>query len=332
MNETPATPNTEPVNHIPDPAPAPSPASTPIETAPPKKTDEPVLILTYGPSGSGKTTDNGYSFPNALFIAAPGALQSIRNTVGYEPTFTTANTISDVTNLINTIGKYRAKGTNSPIDAVVIDDFSFLTEQTFATLEKKFNGFKLWGELRDQVMEFRNAARFAKVHIIMNAWEQPPKDRKGGGRVKGGPQLSGNLPEQVPAMFDMVLRCGFDTMRKPWSGVYQCSLDPNYIMKDRLHIAARCNPAPMNLAELLRASGYAVSRRADAPWQEGAVETIAKRLLDGGPERDREQANGAFATLRSSGVPETLCRWTIRDALDRAVIRRALAAQNNLFF
>lgn len=307
----------------------PAPAAAPV-----KKNDDPVLILTYGPSGSGKTTDNGYSFPNALFIAAPGALQSIRNTVGYEPQATKADSISDVTKLINHIGIHREKGGFTNIDSIVIDDFSFLTEQTFAMLEKKHKGggFGLWGELREQVMGFRNAARFAKVHIIMNAWEQPPKDRKGGGRVKGGPQLSGNLPEQVPAMFDMVLRCGFDTMRKPWSGVYQCSLDPNYIMKDRLHIASRCNPAPMNLAELLRAAGYSVSRRTDAPWQEDAVETIARRLLDGGPGQDREQANAMFATLRAKGISEQYVRWTIRDALDRAVIRRAIAAQDNTFF
>ncbi len=35
--------------------------------------EQPVVICTYGPSGIGKSTDMGYSFPNALFIAAPGA-------------------------------------------------------------------------------------------------------------------------------------------------------------------------------------------------------------------------------------------------------------------
>ena len=330
--ETPTTTSAQATTEIQTAAPI-SPTRPPADEPAPKK-KEPVLILTYGPSGSGKTTDNGYSFPNALFIAAPGALQSIRSTVGFEPNTTKAESISDVTKLINHIGSHREKGGFTHIDSIVIDDFSFLTEQTFSLLEKKHKGggFALWGELRDQVMDFRNAARFAKVHIIMNAWEQPPKDRKGGGRVKGGPQLSGNLPEQVPAMFDMVLRCGFDTMRKPWSGVYQCSLDPNYIMKDRLHIASRCNPAPMNLAELLRAAGYAVSRRADAPWQEEVVETIARRLLDAGPAQDREQANTMFATLRAKGISEPNVRWTIRDALDRAVIRRAMAVQDNTFF
>lgn len=58
---------------------------------------DPVLSLSYGPSGIGKTTDTGLSFPNALFIAAPGALQSIRNVAGYDPLVENASTLLDVT-------------------------------------------------------------------------------------------------------------------------------------------------------------------------------------------------------------------------------------------
>ena len=120
---------------------------------------DPVLAMSYGPSGIGKTTDTGLSFPNALFIAAPGALQSVKNVAGYTPLVENATTIPDVTKLINTIASYRAKGADTKIDAIVADDFSYLAEQTFAQLEKKFNGFRLWGELRDAIIDFRNAAR-----------------------------------------------------------------------------------------------------------------------------------------------------------------------------
>jgi len=291
---------------------------------------DPVLALSYGPSGGGKTTDTGLSFPNALFIAAPGALQSVRNVAGYEPLVENAATIPDVTKLITTIGQYKAKGSDTKIDAVVVDDFSYLAEQTFAQLEKKFNGFRLWGELRDAVIDFRNAARFAKVHIVMNAWEQPPKDKPGGGRVKGGPMLSGNLPEQVPAMFDMVLRCGLDPMRKPWPGIYQCVADPNYIMKDRLNIAAACHPAPMNMAELIRGAGYTVSRLPALVWQEEIVEKVSQQMMTEGPARDKDIANAAYADLARHVSPPH-ARWTLRDALDRTVIRRALKARDTTF-
>jgi hypothetical protein len=291
---------------------------------------DPVLSLSYGPSGIGKTTDTGLSFPNALFIAAPGALQSIRNVAGYSPLVENAYTIPDVTKFITAIGQYKAKGSDTKIDAVVVDDFSYLAEQTFASLEKKFNGFRLWGELRDAVLDFRNAARFAKVHIIVNCWEQAPKDKAGGGRVKGGPMLSGNLPEQVPAMFDMVLRCGQDPMRKPWQGIYQCTLDPNYIMKDRLNVAAAAHPAPMNMAELIRAAGYVISRHPDMAWQEEMVETVAVSMLQAGPTQDKDIANKVYGDLvRHATVPQA--RWTLRDAMDRAVIRRALAARDATF-
>jgi len=291
---------------------------------------DPVLALSYGPSGAGKTTDTGLSFPNALFIAAPGALQSVRNVGGYEPLVESATTIPDVTKLITTIGQYKAKGADTKIDAVVVDDFSYLAEQTFAQLEKKFNGFRLWGELRDAVIDFRNAARFAKVHIVMNAWEQPPKDKIGGGRVKGGPMLSGNLPEQVPAMFDMVLRCGLDPMRKPWPGIYQCVADPNYIMKDRLNIASACHPAPMNMAELIRAAGYTVSRLPSLSWQEEIVEKLANQMTAEGPARDKDIANAAYLDLVKHVAPPH-ARWTLRDALDRTIIRRALKARDSVF-
>jgi hypothetical protein len=292
---------------------------------------DPVLALTYGPSGIGKTTDTGLSFPNALFIAAPGALQSIRNVAGYSPLVENATTIPDVTKLITTIGSYKAKGSDTKIDSVVVDDFSYLAEQTFAQFEKKFNGFRLWGELRDAVIDFRNAARFAKVHIVVNCWEQPPKDKPGGARVKGGPMLSGNLPEQVPAMFDMVLRCGLDPMRKPWPGIYQCVADANYVMKDRLNVATAAHPAPMNMAELIRAAGYDVSRHPDLAWQEDVVSKVSAQMIQDGAAKDKETANAVYADLVKNAVNPLHARWTLRDAMDRSVISRALSARNSVF-
>jgi hypothetical protein len=137
---------------------------------------ESIMVCTYGPSGIGKTTDQGYSFPSALFVAAPGALQSIRTTCGYEPASTNnVTTLSEATALLQQVA--------GDFSAVVIDDFSFMAEQTFSSLEKKYSGFKLWGKLRDVALEFRNTARYCGVDVILNCWEQPPKTKPDGSAV-----------------------------------------------------------------------------------------------------------------------------------------------------
>lgn len=285
---------------------------------------EPAFVLTYGPSGSGKTTDNGYSFPRALFIAARGALQSIRNVCGYDPQVEAATTIEDITKRIISIkpGQY---------DSVVVDDFSFIAEQTIAKLEKKFTGFKLWGELRDLTLDFRNAARYANCHVVLNAWEVGPKERAGQ-RVRGGPMLPANMPEQVPAMTDLTLRCGIDTMRKPWPGIYRCFLSSDYVMKDRFDVVPRIDPAPMNLAEILRAVGYTVARHPELEWQEEIVETVAQQILTAPTSETVKIANETYAALIANGATSNAARWTLRDGVDRSVIRRALASRNDTFF
>ena len=284
--------------------------------------DEPVVVMTYGPSGVGKTTDMGYSFPRALFIAAPGALTSIRSVCGYEPTRVWVDTLSEATDLIEAAsGKYQT---------VVIDDFSFLAEQTFSTLEKKYSGFRLWGELRDTALTFRDKARMSGVNVVFNCWEQPPKIKHDGARVRGGPMLSGRLPEQIPALCDVVLRAVHEPGNQPWPAVYRCSADPNYVMKDRFDIASIADPVPMNLAEILRAAGLKVPRLPDFPKQEAEVEAIASSLT-GSVKDDTELLNEIYASLVQSGTPVPVARWTLRDSLDRAVLRRARRQAEGVF-
>jgi len=286
---------------------------------------DPALILTYGPSGNGKTTDCGYSFPRALFIATRGALQSIRSVCGYEPRVENCSTIDEVTSRIKALKP-------GEVDSVVVDDFSYLAEQTISSMEKKYTGFKLWGALRDSTLAFRNAARYASSHIVLNCWEQAPKNKEDGSRVRGGPMLPGKLPEQRPAMCDMVRRCGLDTMRKPWPGVYRCHVSSDYVMKDRFNIAQMIDPAPMNLAEIMRNVGYKVARHPDLEWQEDIVETVAQQILAGSPGEMVNIANGVYKSLLSNGASPTAAKWTLRDGVDRAVIRRALAVRNDAFF
>jgi hypothetical protein len=141
--------------------------------------------------------------------------------------------------------------------------------------------------------------------------------------------LSGRLPEQIPAMCDMVFRCGHEAMRRPWAGVYRCGYSVDYVMKDRFNVASRLDPAPMNLAEILRAAGYDVQRHKDLPWQEEIVVSLSSALIDGAPLADT--VNSSYKTLVDAGVAPAAAKWTMRDAMDRAVIRRALRAADDVF-
>jgi hypothetical protein len=288
--------------------------------------NEPFVICTYGPSGAGKSTDMGYSFPTALFVAAPGALSSISSVCGYTPDRAEVPTIAEGTSLI----EHTAKG--KKYDTIVFDDFSFLAEQTLNHYEKKkLTGFKLWDALRDDALTFREKSRYCGINVVLNAWEQVPKTKPDGSRVRGGPQLSGKLPEQIPAMCDVVLRACYEQSRKPWPWVYRCNSDPSYVMKDRFKTAAQVDPGPMNLSEILRASGRHIARHPKLPNQEAEVAAIAG-VLTGVPSADLALANQIYGGLVSKGYPPEVATWTLRDAVDRAVIREAKRAAVMYFF
>lgn len=288
--------------------------------------DEPFLVCTYGASGIGKTTDQGYSFPRGLFIAAPGALTSIETTCGYRPDRADLKTLKEANALIDQISKSRK------YDTIIFDDFSFLAQQTLNQLETSGKtGFKLWDAMRDLALEFRDKARYCKVNVVLNAWEAPPRTKPDGTRIRGGPQLPSNLPEQIPAMCDVVLRALHEPARQPWPAVYRCSPDPSYAMKDRFGTAARVDPSPMNLAELLRASGRVIARHGDLPNQEAEVEAISQSL-SGNIRQDMPLVNQVFKALLDKGHSTSVARWTMRDAVDRAVIRSAVQASSQTFF
>jgi hypothetical protein len=86
----------------------------------------------------------------------------------------------------------------------------------------------------------------------------------------------------------------------------------------------------MNLAELLRAAGHIVVRHPDIPKQEEYVAAIAADL-SGDTLEDAEKANAYYKELRGSGIGANAVRWTVRDAMDRAVIRRCLDQHDSVF-
>ena len=85
----------------------------------------------------------------------------------------------------------------------------------------------------------------------------------------------------------------------------------------------------MNLGEILRAAGIKVSRYKGLEWQEDFVEQVAQKILAEG--NDIMLANEFYRNLLEKGIDYRIARWTLRDAMDRAIIRRGLAATQQQF-
>jgi hypothetical protein len=285
-------------------------------TAPAPYGGEKSVTVIYGPSSLGKTTDVLYSFPNGLFLAPPGALKPAHNVVGHVPASAEASTIEDATKRLREAAK------TGKYDSVIVDDFSLLSEQTVAHLEnvKKLSGFKLWGVVRDHVLEFRDTARRCGMHVVLIAHESAPRTVNGT-FVRGGPKLPGRLPEDLPTACDTVLRAAHDTTRKGWHASYRCTVDdPQWVLKDRHGVTP--DRAPMNLAEILRAAGYEIRRAVGLEWQEPIVEALSNALV-------ADPANAATYLAEGQGMAGNHTenplhiRWVLRDALDRAALTRA---------
>lgn len=272
------------------------------------------VIAIYGPSGAGKTTDLLYSFPNGIFIAPPGAIKPAHKVVGHVPESTEAATIMEATELVKKLGQ------NKKYDAIIVDDFSLLAEQTVAALEKKLSGFKLWGEMRNVVLAFRDTARRAGMHVVLTAHESTPRTVNGT-FIRGGPKLPGRLPEDVPTACDLVLRASFDGNRRGWHGCYRCTIDDTqWVTKDRHGVTP--DRAPMNTAEILRAAGYFIRRPPGLEWQEELVEALASAMT-ADPSSEAALVQEAIELAREHTDDDLHIRWVLRDSLDRSILQRA---------
>lgn len=281
----------------------------------------PMVAVLYGVPKTGKTTDILYSLPRSFFFARPPALKPSIKVVGYEPP---PNQIW-YTNRIQEMTKYLPK-LGSEFDSVAVDDFSVQAEETYNAIKAAYKGsnnYAPWGFLRQEVIDFINAARDCGKHVIINTHEGPPKT-KNGAVIRGGPQLPTDLPEKLPALADTVLRAYPDPNRLgPWKMVYRCTeTDPNYISGDRNGVTP--DMAPMNLGEIMRAAGYKLRRAPGLEWLDEVAELIAGYLLNATSQQQPEVMAAAADYMRTRGVTNDLhMRWAMRDGLDRAMLRKA---------
>ena len=142
--------------------------------------------------------------------------------------------------------------------------------------------------------------------------------------------LSGRLVEKVPAICDQVFRVGREENRLSWPHSYLCDRNNSkWVMKDRMNLAYDLHPAPMNMGEILRAAGYNISRLPALEGQEAVVEQLSQHFLAEGQSHDT--VNSIFEKLVSNGQDPKAARWTMRDAMDRAIIKRAIQQKNKRF-
>ncbi len=296
--------------------------------------NEPSLIMTYAPSGWGKTVDTLYSFPDALFIAQPGALKPWLNVVGlpYEPAHAPkCRTIPEATQIIreHTV----AKGKTRRFTAIVCDDWSLMCDASFSQVETDFpkGGIQFWGGVRKMLLEFRQGARDAGMHIVINCHERGPHTDDKKGFVRGGPMLPGTMPEDFPKSCDMVLRVMKEDSYPDWHMVYSAHEgSDDYVEKDRHgFVPPTTKLAPMNLGELMRqgfpeGSEFAIRRPRGLEWMEKVVEQVASRLRGTSPgDVKQKEILSAFRPLIESKYTKVMphIRWIFRDAVARAILR-----------
>ena len=307
---------------------------------------DPVLGTLYGPPKVGKTTDLGYSFPRAVWVAAPGATAPLTSVCGYDPIHKPIDimTLDDAIRLMERIA---ANPKQLDVDAMIVDDLTLYVDRTVRSLSASGVGAKdprqLWGAVRLKLLVLRDTARRAGLHVFFNTHEQGPRINSGT-RVRGGPALPGAAAEMVPAACDVVLRAvpNPTNISIGWKVNYRCTVeDQDYVSGDRYNVTP--DYCPMNIGEILRAQGFVVRRHPEMPWQEEIVEKIAIALLTDISNADLIKRGLALAfeeaykrASMSKGVdPSTAEKraiWTQRDAYDRAIIRNAQAHHRRRLF
>jgi intein/homing endonuclease len=274
------------------------------------------------------TTDLIYSFPEAFFIAPPGALKPSVNVVGWDVPDAhryDARSIPDAIRKLREVSSKPCPHCGCTFTACGVDDFSLLAELSFALLERvgpasesgklpaakspdgvqrtgsSLTGWQLWGGLADEVLDFRDTARRVGVHVSMNCHETAAK-MVNGLTQRGGPKLPGRLPESLPAGCDLVLRAtGTGAVvgaagKLGWTGVYRCNPnDPGFVSGDRHGVTP--DMSPMNIAEILRAAGYTIPRPKALAWMDEAVAFLAASWMKADPTQDSVTMKDAAAWL-----------------------------------
>lgn len=279
------------------------------------QTDATIGIIA-GKLKTGKTVALIAAFPEAVFVAAPNALDCGASLLGWDvPRNRRLDlvTIRDVTKAIPSVAKVSKQ--------IVIDDLSIMGERTVYDAEKvrKLKGWKIWDAVRDDLLELRATALRCGLHVWFSSHLKGPK----GDRL-GGPDLPGQMPESFPAVASCMLRVVYDPAQLGgWPWALSAVGDGLYAAGDRLSIVK--DRTPMNVREILLASGRDIPRPKALAWMDKPCAALAARMAGQTPQDQMAIGRKAFDALVKAGRNPLHVRWLCRDAIHRTVI----TAQNS---
>lgn len=280
-----------------------------------------IFLCLYGPSKAGKTVASAAAASTGVFIGAPSGLLSARKFLGIKHL-----NILPAANVPEALAAIERVTTKGGAPAIVIDDFSLIVETTINEYEASKGRSGMWSALTRDVLAARDAARAATAQgsiVIFNCHEQPPRTSSGK-FVRGGPSLPGQLPEKFSGMVDVIGRAMYEPSAAPWKYQLCFQPQPDYVSGDRLSVFP--GMSPMNIAEGLRAGGYAIPYPTGLEWIGGAAEKISQAVLAGGIESWRDTLKPLAEKLaKKYATPHV--RWALQDGLHRAVINHYEAAE-----
>lgn len=287
---------------------------------------DPAVLVPYGPVGQGKTANEIMSWgARGLFVCQPGALRVADTVAGYPLHPSQVKWVDTMEATLPLIRTAKAGG----FSAVVVDDGSLLMANTMNKAREQFAivkkgvvtgyDFGMYTYLRGVLMDIAFAARWAGVHVIINAHEQAAtRDEKTNELYPAGPDFGWKkLVKDIPAMACVVLHVIKRLPEwQPWDTRADCdNSDPMFTMKDRFDVAP-LRAGPLNTAEMLRAAGFPVERPPTLAWMEEVVVHVAQAILSGQTE---VQATGPWVGhLQKHNVDPRHVRWALRDGVHRA--------------
>lgn len=276
-----------------------------------------MLALIFARAKSGKTLDAALSFPKARFLAyEPAGLYSARTMYGLELAITHTPTFQSVTAAL-------VAGIDERV--IVVDDLTLMARATEAKIALSYKGLPIFNKFRDVAVEMLEAARATGKIVILNGHEKEARTNHAGKYIRGGIDLPMALTEAFTALVDFAGRgTKLDPDIHKFTQVHEHKAvywlpngSSDWAVGSRLGMP---EIVPMNLGEILRASGLYAAERT-IPWQEKVVSQLAA-VLQKSDKPMVDELRAAYTNLLGKGIPEPQILWTLRDAEDREMIRR----------
>lgn len=299
--------------------------------------NEAELVMLYGPSGAGKTFAQLRAAPNFLWITAPGGTKPYRKALGgFAPCSLEVDSwgIEEVTEIIEQLAGKTNKATGKKFDGIAIDDGTLISDVTH---QRKRNNHKTdyayWDDLKAVFITFRQRARSCGLHVFGN-WHEKGPEEKNGQLIRGGPKMPmKDLTESIPAMFDLVARCGVEDASFGaeatgfWPGTFIVDRnETRWVTKDRDGIALP--KGPMNLGQLLRVAGYKLALPPGLEFFEEIIPKVADAIVkepEAAQALSQDVADYTIKELKGKATFSderiyTCVDWILSDIRDRATI------------